>query len=69
MIEDLPRSRKRTSTVLDDPTRKKQVWAAREAGLGATAYPPTAPKPTKAGRMRPCRRTGSAIICANSPIC
>jgi FAD/FMN-containing dehydrogenase/Fe-S oxidoreductase len=27
-------------TVLDDPTRKEEVWAAREAGLGATAYPP-----------------------------
>ena len=31
-------------TVLDDPTRKKEVWAAREAGLGATAYPPNEPE-------------------------
>jgi len=32
------------TTVLDDPTRKKEVWAAREAGLGATAYPPDGPE-------------------------
>ena len=31
-------------TVLDDPTRKHEVWAAREAGLGATAYPPNEPE-------------------------
>jgi FAD/FMN-containing dehydrogenase/Fe-S oxidoreductase len=32
------------ATVLDDPDQKRQVWAAREAGLGATAYPPTGPE-------------------------
>lgn len=32
------------TTVLDDPRRKKEVWEAREAGLGATAYPPDAPE-------------------------
>jgi FAD/FMN-containing dehydrogenase/Fe-S oxidoreductase len=30
--------------VLDDPTRKQEVWAAREAGLGATAYPLNEPE-------------------------
>ena len=32
------------TAVLDDPKRKKEVWAAREAGLGATAYPPDGPE-------------------------
>ena len=41
MIEALHTVAKMDATVLDDPTRKKEVWAAREAGLGATAYPPT----------------------------
>jgi FAD/FMN-containing dehydrogenase/Fe-S oxidoreductase len=31
-------------TVLDDEKRAKEVWAAREAGLGATAYPPNEPE-------------------------
>ncbi|OBG84337.1 dimethylmenaquinone methyltransferase [Mycobacterium sp. E802] len=35
---------KADGAVLDDPVRKKEVWAAREAGLGATAYPPTGPE-------------------------
>ncbi|MDV3126887.1 FAD-binding protein [Mycobacterium sp. 21AC1] len=35
---------KANGSVLDDPVRKKEVWAAREAGLGATAYPPTSPE-------------------------
>ena len=39
MIDDLREATPHV-TVIDDPTRKKQVWAAREAGLGATAYPP-----------------------------
>ena len=42
MIEDL-RSATRHATVIDDPARKKEMWAAREAGLGATAYPPGGP--------------------------
>lgn len=36
------------ATVLDDPVRKRDVWAAREAGLGATAFPPDGP-PTHEG--------------------
>lgn len=32
------------ATVIDDPQRKEEVWAAREAGLGATAYPPNEPE-------------------------
>lgn len=28
------------TTVLDDPGSKQEVWAAREAALGATAFPP-----------------------------
>jgi FAD/FMN-containing dehydrogenase/Fe-S oxidoreductase len=31
-------------TVLDDQKRAKEVWSAREAGLGATAYPPNEPE-------------------------
>lgn len=27
-------------TLLDDPAREDELWTAREAGLGATAYPP-----------------------------
>jgi FAD/FMN-containing dehydrogenase/Fe-S oxidoreductase len=44
MIDALHKSLKIESTVLDDPTRKEEVWAAREAGLGATAYPPNDPE-------------------------
>ncbi|BBZ37978.1 FAD-binding and (Fe-S)-binding domain-containing protein [Mycobacterium conspicuum] len=44
MIDALRKKLKVDSTVLDDPTRKKEVWAAREAGLGATAYPPNEPE-------------------------
>jgi FAD/FMN-containing dehydrogenase/Fe-S oxidoreductase len=31
-------------TIIDDQTRAKEVWSAREAGLGATAYPPNEPE-------------------------
>ncbi len=34
----------RGAVVVDEPARKKEVWAAREAGLGATAYPPDGPE-------------------------
>lgn len=44
MIEALQRRVDASATVLDDPKRKKEVWAAREAGLGATAYPPDGPE-------------------------
>jgi FAD/FMN-containing dehydrogenase/Fe-S oxidoreductase len=44
MIDALHKAMKTDSTVLDDPTRKREVWAAREAGLGATAYPPNEPE-------------------------
>jgi FAD/FMN-containing dehydrogenase/Fe-S oxidoreductase len=42
MIEVLHRVANTDSSILADPARKKEVWAAREAGLGATAYPPSA---------------------------
>lgn len=48
MIEALCKQASIDATVLDDPKRKKEVWAAREAGLGATAYPPDGP-PTHEG--------------------
>ncbi len=44
MIDALDKVPHNGVTVLDDPTRKKEVWAAREAGLGATAYPPNEPE-------------------------
>ncbi|MEB3982137.1 FAD-binding protein [Mycobacterium sp. 663a-19] len=44
MIDALHKVSHNGVTVLDDPTRKKEVWAAREAGLGATAYPPNEPE-------------------------
>jgi FAD/FMN-containing dehydrogenase/Fe-S oxidoreductase len=44
MMDALHKAMKTDATVLDDPTRKKEVWAAREAGLGATAYPPNEPE-------------------------
>lgn len=43
MIEHLQEVTTHTK-ILDDPVHEKQVWAAREAGLGATAYPPTGPE-------------------------
>ncbi len=33
-----------SSTMLDDPDREAEIWQAREAGLGATAYPPDGPE-------------------------
>ncbi|OBA46843.1 dimethylmenaquinone methyltransferase [Nocardia sp. 852002-20019_SCH5090214] len=44
MIADLERATGASSTILDDPDREAEVWAAREAGLGATAYPPDGPE-------------------------
>ncbi|MBE1552141.1 FAD/FMN-containing dehydrogenase/Fe-S oxidoreductase [Mycobacterium sp. OAS707] len=43
LLDHLHRATHCDGIILDDPTRKKEVWAAREAGLGATAYPPTGP--------------------------
>ncbi|MGW0002850.1 FAD-binding and (Fe-S)-binding domain-containing protein [Nocardia grenadensis] len=40
MAEELGRRTGARSTMLDDPQREAELWAAREAGLGATAYPP-----------------------------
>jgi FAD/FMN-containing dehydrogenase/Fe-S oxidoreductase len=37
-----------TVAFLDDPEHEEQLWAAREAGLGATAYPPEG-RPTHEG--------------------
>ena len=42
MIDDLHEATPH-ATVFDDPVRKEEVWQAREAGLGATAYPPGDP--------------------------
>lgn len=44
LIDALGKVRHNGVTVLDDPDRKKEVWAAREAELGATAYPPNEPE-------------------------
>ncbi|OWY79230.1 FAD-binding oxidoreductase [Rhodococcus sp. BUPNP1] len=44
MIDDVCRRTGAHAAVFDDPTHKKQIWAAREAGLGATAYPPNEPE-------------------------
>jgi FAD/FMN-containing dehydrogenase/Fe-S oxidoreductase len=43
MIDDL-HSVTPHAKLLDNPDHEKQVWAAREAGLGATAYPPNDPE-------------------------
>jgi FAD/FMN-containing dehydrogenase/Fe-S oxidoreductase len=40
MIDHLQKVCSVQVSIVDDPARKKEVWAAREAGLGATAYPP-----------------------------
>lgn len=41
LIDDLRQQADPPSTVLlDDPEHEDQLWKAREAGLGATAYPP-----------------------------
>lgn len=40
LADALARTDNATCAIYDDPAQKKEVWAAREAGLGATAYPP-----------------------------
>ncbi len=44
MVEDLHERTGADSSLLDDPMREAEIWAAREAGLGATAYPPDGPE-------------------------
>ncbi|MEC3919008.1 FAD-binding and (Fe-S)-binding domain-containing protein [Nocardia sp. CDC160] len=44
MIADLTARQDVTATLLDNPEREAELWAAREAGLGATAYPPDGPE-------------------------
>ncbi len=44
MAEHLKQTASARAVVVDDPARKEEVWAAREAGLGATAYPPDGPE-------------------------
>ncbi|MGO4617148.1 FAD-binding and (Fe-S)-binding domain-containing protein [Nocardia sp. 2YAB30] len=44
MVDDVCRRTGASSTILDDPKREAELWAAREAGLGATAYPPGGPE-------------------------
>ena len=43
MIEHLRQKHTHHTAVLDDPEHQRQVWEAREAGLGATAHPPQGP--------------------------
>ena len=55
----------RTSPFFDDPDREDELWAVREAGLGATAHVPgTARTPSRAGRTPRSRSSGSATTCA-----
>jgi len=43
LVDDLDgRDNPPSSKVLDQPLNEQQLWEAREAGLGATAYPPMA---------------------------
>lgn len=44
MIEAVQATADCDARIVSDPIHKKQVWAAREAGLGATAYPPVGPE-------------------------
>lgn len=44
MIEAVQAAADCDARIVSDPVHKKQVWAAREAGLGATAYPPVGPE-------------------------
>ncbi|WP_422746373.1 FAD-binding and (Fe-S)-binding domain-containing protein [Mycobacterium sp. WMMD1722] len=48
MVDDVRNAAATDAAVIDDPARKQAIWAAREAGLGATAFPPQGP-PTHAG--------------------
>ncbi|WP_225726324.1 MULTISPECIES: FAD-binding and (Fe-S)-binding domain-containing protein [unclassified Nocardia] len=44
MIDELRERTGAEATMLDDPHREAEIWAAREAGLGATAYPKDGPE-------------------------
>ncbi len=44
MIEEVTTETGATSTTIDDPEREAEIWTAREAGLGATAFPPDSPE-------------------------
>ncbi|MFX0581262.1 FAD-binding and (Fe-S)-binding domain-containing protein [Nocardia nepalensis] len=44
MIEEVCAETGATSTMIDDPAREAEIWTAREAGLGATAFPPDSPE-------------------------
>ena len=50
--------------IYDDEQSEQHVWGVREAGLGATRSCPASRTPTRAGRTRPSRRSGSASTCA-----
>ncbi|CAN5662878.1 FAD-binding and (Fe-S)-binding domain-containing protein [soil metagenome] len=43
MIDHLRQKTTEYTALLDDPEHQRQVWEAREAGLGATAHPPQSP--------------------------
>ncbi|WP_433756834.1 FAD-binding and (Fe-S)-binding domain-containing protein [Nocardia sp. CA-135398] len=44
MVEEVTTKTGATSTMIDDPAREAEIWTAREAGLGATAFPPDSPE-------------------------
>lgn len=48
MVDAVRKAAEADAAVIDDPDRKEELWAAREAGLGATAFPPQG-LPTHAG--------------------
>lgn len=43
LVRDLRPRLSSDANVVDDPAQQKQVWEARESGLGATAHPPGEP--------------------------
>nr|WP_187438265.1 hypothetical protein [Actinomadura decatromicini] len=54
---------------IDDPEAELRLWKVREAGLGATAYPPGGRDTHEGGRTRRSRPSGSATTCATSGPC
>ena len=53
-------------TLYDDKEDEDHVWEVREAGLGATRSSPARRTRGRAGRIRPCPRSGSASTSATS---
>ncbi|RMI30389.1 FAD-binding and (Fe-S)-binding domain-containing protein [Nocardia stercoris] len=44
LLADLTAANGITGILVDEPEREAELWSAREAGLGATAYPPDGPE-------------------------